>query len=681
MSLLSGVGFWITAGLYLLLCILLLTAWKDRQLGNWLLGASITSVAWASGLGMQAAFSAMPIAGTFVLESVRYGTWIALLGVLLSNLGMTRNWGRVSNLLWILVLLAGLSLQGLYWAGLTSQGAGMVLIPGGLVLSITGLVLVEQLFRNTPENARWALKYLCFGLGGIFSYDLFLYAQALLLDRIDPDLWNARGYVNAILVPAIAISARRNPQWSLELFLSRQVVTYSTALIAIGAYLLAMAAGGYYLHYVGGTWGGFLQIVFSFGALLVLLALLFSDTIRSRFRVFLSKHFFRNKYDYRQEWLRFTATMAQASKGADVREVGLRAIAQIVHATSGVMWWQQQDGKTYRPVTAWMQPVPEEPGEIDASDVLIRFMAIKRWVIDVDEYRVSPEHYENIQLPAWLVNDRRSWLVVPLRLGDHLRGFVSLMEPQSRTDVNFEDRDLLQMAAGQVALQVAQFEADSRLAETGQFKAYSRLTAFMMHDLKNLVAQQSMVVANAEKHKNNPEFVQDAIDTVANSVRRMGRLIEQLQRPMNQSDATRLDLGDMLRSVVSSHSDRMPAPELKGSAATVMVSADPERLAMVFSHLIRNAQDATPDSGSILVSLGSVKGEAAVEVIDTGSGMDAAFVRERLFRPFDSTKGSKGMGIGAYQAREYVQSLGGRIHVDSQPGRGTRFCVYLPLSN
>jgi signal transduction histidine kinase len=268
-------------------------------------------------------------------------------------------------------------------------------------------------------------------------------------------------------------------------------------------------------------------------------------------------------------------------------------------------------------------------------------------------------------------------------------------------------------------MHLAQHEADRQLAESRQFEAYHRLTAFVMHDLKNLAAQLSMVVSNADRHRRNPEFVDDAISTIAHSAERMQRLIEQLQGREVQASVRRVNLAEVAREACTRCAVRPPVPALVTAAAEVPVRADPERLGMMVEHVIRNAQEATAASGQVRVEValerdseidpsgatgtfqvlqlnhwpasadselpaGSVEvprgpsDVAVLTVTDTGSGMTAEFIKERLFRPFDTTKGSKGMGIGAYQVREYVQSLGGRIVVRSAPGAGTTITLRLP---
>jgi putative PEP-CTERM system histidine kinase len=270
--------------------------------------------------------------------------------------------------------------------------------------------------------------------------------------------------------------------------------------------------------------------------------------------------------------------------------------------------------------------------------------------------------------------------VLPILQHDSLLGFVVLADPPPPFELTYEDRDLLRTVGRHVATHLAQHDADRRLAESRQFEAYHRLTAFVMHDLKNLAAQLSLIVANADKHRRNPEFVDDAIGTITNSTARMQRLIEQLQGREVQSLRRRVSLAEVAGQACRRCNGRRPVPVFVPAAEEVLVEADPERLAMVIEHVVRNGQDATPEDGSVSVSIRPDSGWATLRIEDSGAGMSADFVRDRLFRPFDTTKGSKGMGIGAYQVREYVNSLGGRVAVHSEPGSGTRVDLHFPLA-
>jgi signal transduction histidine kinase len=167
-----------------------------------------------------------------------------------------------------------------------------------------------------------------------------------------------------------------------------------------------------------------------------------------------------------------------------------------------------------------------------------------------------------------------------------------------------------------------------------------------MHDLNNLLAQQSLVVKNAERFRDNPKFVDDAIDTIANSVSRMKRLIEQLSSGSKVARNQPTDLRDAVTKAVRRCGAGNPIPTIRIGEEPLRVLADLERLTTVFEHLIRNAQDATDADGEIEVAAETAKGAIRILIRDSGSGMSPEFIRERLFRPFDSTKGSQSMGIG-----------------------------------
>ncbi len=266
-----------------------------------------------------------------------------------------------------------------------------------------------------------------------------------------------------------------------------------------------------------------------------------------------------------------------------------------------------------------------------------------------------------------------------MMLGERLSGFLTLLPPDDVPALNFEDHDLLKTAGRHIATHIEQVEADRRLAEVSQFGAYNRLTAFLMHDLKNLIAQQSLVVKNAEIYRHNPEFVDDAIDTIAHSVSRMRKVIQQLGSVSKQPAKQRFDARAALKEAVDSSMTLQPKPSLKMCQEPLFIRADQERLTLIFEHLIRNAQDATESSGMINVSCKLIHGQIEISIEDTGIGMSREFIRERLFRPFDSTKGSESMGVGAYQARDYVQGLSGNIDVSSELGKGTVFTIRFPV--
>ena len=259
---------------------------------------------------------------------------------------------------------------------------------------------------------------------------------------------------------------------------------------------------------------------------------------------------------------------------------------------------------------------------------------------------------------------------MPLATGDELIGCAVLTRPRVQIDVNWEVLDLLRTAARQASSYLAHMQATDALLEARKFEAFNRMSAFVVHDLKNLVAQLQLMLRNARRHGANPEFQQDMLATVEHTVERMNLMMRQLRSGATPvENAGLVDLGSVAKRVKSVRASSHPRLELHTRDGVLAVGHE-ERLERVIGHLVQNALDAVGDEGRVTVKVAAVGDEAVVEVADNGPGMSTEFVRERLFKPFESTK-SSGMGIGAYESQQYVEGVGGRIDVDSEVGRGT----------
>jgi putative PEP-CTERM system histidine kinase len=281
-------------------------------------------------------------------------------------------------------------------------------------------------------------------------------------------------------------------------------------------------------------------------------------------------------------------------------------------------------------------------------------------------------------MPGWLCNVPRGQMVVPLITHGRLFGFMLLLEPRSAITLNWEVIDLLKIAGSQAASYLAQQDAAMALMVARQFESFNRMSTFMVHDLKNLVSQLSLMMRNAEKHRDNPEFQRDMIDTVNFSVQKMKLLLQKLSRSESPEHVAPLPMARLLKQAVALKAAYEPQPVLQIDDAGLKVVADSERLERVIGHLIQNAIEATPRDGKVEVHLGQRDRAVLVRISDSGEGMSEEFIRERLFKPFESTK-SAGMGIGVFESREYIQELGGQLEVSSAPSAGTTFNILLPL--
>jgi putative PEP-CTERM system histidine kinase len=657
---------------------LLAVGWRGQRTGALLIVATAATALWGAFLAYVAWRSNVAVNWVLMAEVLRYGAWLVFVSALSgawSESGLLRDLRIAAHAVWIALAVYCL------WPAASSLGVGAlpfsvnVPLVGMLVLALIGVVFLEQIYRNVDPEQRWALKFLMIALGVLFTYDIFLYSYAMLYQQFNMSAWAARGFIDALLVPLLLVAAARNPEWSLQVGISRRAVFYSTSLMVIAFYILATAIGGYYVRLYGGDWGRIAEITLVCFALLVVVLIAFSGQARSRLRVFLHKNFFSFRHDYREEWLRLTATLSASDAELPLRAV--RAIAQIMDSPAGVLF-MRSEREEFVPEARWNMPAPADlalPANLPAFEL----MRTRRWIYDLSE--PTPLGDDRLDAPPELAQLPRAWLAVPLVLEDRLVGFVLLAQARARRLFDWEDIDLLRTAGEQVAATLAQAADARRLAEARQFEGFNRLTAFLMHDLKNLAAQQSLLLQNAERHKHNPAFVDDMLTTVANSVQRISRLLEQLRGDAAPARRGRVQLAAVVDKALAECRAQLPRPECNHAPETLWVRADAEQLATVLGHVIRNAQDAAQDDGRVTLTIKPAPGHAAIEIEDDGAGMDEDFIRNRLFKPFFTTKASKGMGIGAYQAREYVHSLGGTMSVHSTPGQGTRFVIRLPLAD
>lgn len=676
---LSALGYSLNAVSYFLLAILLISSWKKKLLGGLLLAAVVVQIIWSTLIAYQSTAHNLPEFILLISEDIRLIVWIVfLMEIIRHATEVAKNrkyfliaYGTISVLFVLTLVLEYLTVKQL----ITTNHIFTYILD--LLLATFGLLVTEHFYRNSKPDKRWSIKFLCIGIGMLFAYDLYMYSHATLFEGINSSLWNARGFVNIVIVPLLAISAARNPKWSFNVFVSRHVVFYSSGLFAIGVYLTVMAVGGYYIKIYGGIWGREAQIIFLAGTILVLFVILSSEALRAKIKLFLNKHFYENKYDYREEWMGFIQRLSHIESPKYLKEQILQTVAMIMHSRGALLYLKNED--KYNCISAWNADSIELVIEENSS--LANFLNNREWVIDLQEFQVKPQNYPGLLVPEELFS-AHGWLIIPLKHYYDLIGFMVLLEPFVKMKINWEDRDFLKAIGKQASSYVAFMIATESLAEAEKFSAFNRLSAYVVHDMKNSVAQLDLIVKNAEKHMANQEFIADSFLTVSNVVDRMKRMLNQLKRiDLHKMDATRVNVNQALETVLHKCSDRQPLPAIKSDAEGIFIHTEPDRFMNVLEHLVTNAQDATAEDGKITIRSIKKDKDILIEIEDTGSGMSQDFISNHLFKPFDTTKGNAGMGVGVFEAREFVKYYGGQLNVQSKPGVGTIFTITLPIYN
>ncbi len=631
----------------------------------------------------------LSISDSLAYETLRNAAWFFLLGILISKQQFNSRYAllRLSRTAHIVVLfiigvfILEISSDALFYI---KQFVGIktpIRLISHLLFAVIGLVLIEQFYRNAATEFRWAIKFLCLGLGATFVVDFIVYSKSLLFVQIDSVLWNSRGALNALTTPLLAIALRRLQTDTIAGFtVSRKFAFHSSMLLSASAYLILMSIAGFYIRDYGGNWGKVAQIVFIFSAVLLLATLFTSGKIRALLKVYLNKHFFHYRYDYREEWLKLSRNIAELKTLDELSALIIKTMTELADCSGGGLWLKNGQGDFY--LSEQKNLGFDSPSIIPANSSLATFMTQKKWVVDLLEFSSTPDHYADVDLSYWSAKNKKVWLIAPLYLQNTLSAFVVLTQAKAPRILNWEDHDILKTAGMQLANVLALNKASDALSQAKQFEAYNRISAYLVHDLKNLVAQISLIVKNAEKHRRNPEFVDDSIATLENVVSKIDHILGQLKKGgISNSQKTIVNLADIVHDVSLQQSGNTPRLECLTSNGLIEIIGEKATMAAILGHLVQNAQDATADDGFVRLELSKNEQLAIIRIIDNGSGMDDKFIAERLFKPFDTTKGNAGMGIGVYEARDHILKNGGSFIVESVPGAGTTFTINLPLAN
>lgn len=547
-----------------------------------------------------------------------------------------------------------------------------------LLFATGGLVLVHNLYVGAGRDARLILRWPGLALAGLWSFDLNYFTVAYLTNSGPQVLGALRGGTAIAAALLLAAGARRGSA-DLRFKPSRAVTFQSVSLLLIGGYLVTMVAIAQWLSLAGGDFAASLQLAFvslaSLGALLVLP----SRRARGWLRVTLTKHLFQHRYDYRAEWLRFTRTIGQGgTDAASLQERVIRAVADITDSPAGLLLTDGEGGNLQL-AARWQWPTADVPG-IALAPADGAFFAAAGYVADLDELRAGRASAEAAgAVPDWLLAESRAWALVPLLHFERLVGMVVLARPPRARRLDWEDFDLLRVAGQQLASYLAEHAGQAALAEAGRFDDFHRRIAFVMHDIKNLASQLSLLARNAEQHAENPAFRADMLITLRNAADKLNALLSRLSRyGGTQVEALEsVPAERVARRVVEQFRAQHPVELIEQVPCRIAARAD--ALEQVLVHLVQNAVDASGGSAPVFVRTGIDGLSGVIEVVDSGCGMSAEFVRSRLFKPFDSSK-PNGFGIGAYEARELVRAMRGRLDVESREGLGSRFTIHLPLA-
>lgn len=671
-----------TAAAFGLLIILMIARRNSLSIQPLLLLATTLTCVWGVIITMT---PTTPILGNLLSagETLRTAAWLLFLSSLLfqfwrqaNSLNYTFVLSMAMAFIFTLQIFIDLGALQLFDVNLQSIGLQDLLVQayilGRLLVAITGLALIENLYRSTDATEKWKLRPLGLAIAGIFVYDIILYAEGLLFTSIDPDLFAARGFINAMAVPLIYLSVSRIKRWTFDVVLSRRAVFHSLSLLVTGCYLIFMSMAGWGLRQFGGSWGAVLQIAFLCSAGVFLIYLFVSDGARAKARVLLAKYFRRYKYDYRDVWIKFIRRIDAHEGDGSLQVRVIEGVCEIVDSQGGRLYLKDNDNSF---ILADAANFRSEFFQDESGDSrFIQFLEKTRWIIDLNDFRAGDERYAGLEMPGWVDKESQAWLVIPL-IRDSLVGYIVTRQSRAKRTLDWEDHDLLKTIGLQAASYLAEQKSQVALSEAEQFDAFNRRFAFIMHDLKNLVSQLSLLSRNVERHGSDPEFQKDMAETLESSVAKINGLLARLhQAPDKVQHLKSTDIRPILTEVVRQKVRAHEALSVDVGDAALMANIDQEKLEQVVIHLVQNAIDASHVGDQIYVTAEGVSDKVSIKIADNGSGMTADFVQKQLFKPFSSTK-EAGFGIGAYEARELTRQMGGKLSVTTEQGKGTSFHI------
>ncbi|MDQ4087421.1 MAG: PEP-CTERM system histidine kinase PrsK [Pseudomonadota bacterium] len=668
----------LAAALYGALAVFQLRHWNGDHLNRPLISAFAVVSVWSIFLAMLDGYHVLPQ----LAESARNLAFLAFMYGLMQSGGAGAGQGAVKAVYAAVAAVIGLQIV---VGGVVAEYRALPLLFEtlvstsqilGLTIAAGSLILVHNLYGQAAPRSREALRYPMLALGAMWAYDLHLYTVAYFSRGGAEDLFAMRGAVLAMLVPLFALGIRGGSVWKVQV--SRAATFQSLSVIAILAYLIVMMSASRAMEIVGGEWGRVAQLGIVILMTAAALVLLPSARARSWVRVTVAKHVFEHRYDYRQEWLRFTDTIGRGSEDSTPLEVRvIKALADIAGAPAGFLLTADAHYRLV-PAARWNSDaeLPATGGEVEA---LARFVEAEAFVIDFAAIRHGrlTKGDVTVAVPEWLAGLDRAWAGIPLIHSGRLVALVVLEHPPFRRSLDWEDFDLFRAAGIQAASYIAEARGQQALADARRFDEFNRRFAFIMHDIKNLVSQLSLVARNAERHADNPEFRADMVATLQISVRKLNDLLARLSPgATREAEPPRpVRIQPLVQAVIRPKARLHPVQSVGDPA--LVATADPQSLEQALGHLVQNAVEASREAQPVEVRFFESGGDAVIEVADSGCGMSEEFVRTRLFQPFASTK-QGGFGIGAYEARTLVNAMGGRLEVESAPGEGTRFTLILP---
>lgn len=555
------------------------------------------------------------------------------------------------------------------------------------LLFLAGAVLVlmnlERTFRSAVGTMRWRIKFMIVGLGVLFAVRCYGASQAILFHAVDLSLQ----IVNSVaLVAACALVCRslfRTGHFDVDIYPSHSLLQKSLTALLAGVYLVVIGIFANIVAFLGGDNAFAAKAFFVLIALVLLTVLLLSDRVRLWSARFVSRHFQRPQYDYRDLWRRFTESTASCISAGELAHATVKFTANIFRALSVTIWLVDENGEQleFAASTSLSGPrIGELSREKEELRDLLAALKQKSGPFDIDlSYEKSAETLKKMHPAEFTGGGHR--VCAPLAVGGQLLGLIILGDRIGGISFSGQDLDLLRCVADEIAASLLNAHLSKRLLQAKELEAFQTMSTFFVHDLKNAASSLNLMLKNLPVHFDDPAFREDALRGISKSVTHINRLIQRLTllRHELKIAPTEGDLNDWISRSLAEFEKNSGANLIKELSPLPKVCFDREQLLKVLTNLALNAKEASAADKPIHVATSRVNGWAVLSVSDNGCGMNSEFLNRSLFRPFQTTK-KNGLGIGMFQSKMIVEAHRGKIEVQSETGKGTTFRVFLPFN-
>jgi putative PEP-CTERM system histidine kinase len=562
---------------------------------------------------------------------------------------------------------------------LTSWGhAHYIFIIIGMAVALAQL---EHILRASREPMRHRLKFIVIGLGGLAGHQIYQASQILLVPVWESDYLLVSWIVTIVALALIAYGVVRGRlrEIFVDTYVSQQTLFGSVTFIVIGLYLLAVGAVGEWLRLTDQPLGSGLSVIVVFGALVGLAIVAFSKTVRARLRYFVSRNFYRSKYDYRAQWLQVTKVFEQAGSKETIMDRLLDLLIKTFPTTSISIWWYREAERRYcqiRSMTTEKEPLPLELSHPVIMQLMNRDEPV--WI----EENLKGKNEAAVSAGDPLA-DSGVALCFPICAKGQLTAFIALGKSLHGESYGVDDCDLLRG----ISHHVGAILSHARLAEErealAELEALHRFSVFCLHDLKNLAARLSLVAQNAERHGRDPVFQESAMGTVTDTVNKMTSLISKLSlkspKPAASGVPELVDILELIKEITDPLKvNGAMRVHLTAGEDIHPVMAVRDQIHQLLLNVILNAKQAIGEKGEVSVAVDQLDGSVVITVRDTGCGIPSTML-DSLFHPSQSSRPG-GLGVGLYQCKQIVEAHRGTIQIRSEVGKGTQVKIELPLS-